>query len=563
MHEPAVHLRPIASDDYLSIETYQPVPVGVEIGKETAAEDDYDEFLIPEDRKLGVMSTALLIINRMVGTGIFSNPASVIRGTDSVGAALIFWVLGAFMTMAGLFVYLEFGTALPRSGGEKVYLERVYRKPVYLATCIFAVQFVLFAVSTSNSISFSSYVLFAATGDEKIGSWANRGIAVGIVTMVSCIHAFTPRAGIYIGNGLGAFKLVLLLFVICSGFSALGGHRKVPDPHNFSSFDGGSSRSSENDLSTSATAAGYATALLQVLYSYSGWENANYVLTEVRVPERTLKRAAPMATMIVMVCYILANVAYFAVFNKADMAQMDVILAAKFFEAVYGAGNFSSKVMPVFVAMSAMGNIFAQTFAMPRVKQELAKQGILPFSRFFSSDWPFQAPSTAILLHWIFSVVLILGSSTSDTYTFVTSIFIYSGNWIKLFLAIGLLYLTWTPSEEWARSRTTFRNYPPVTMFYTLSLLFTLAVPFVPNDDLKHIPYWVVPTLGTSMLFVGALYWFVWARVLPLFGFHVQHEVEIMQDGSERVRYHHSRPGGLRRRRRAGKFLRDHRPWAS
>ncbi|KKF95679.1 High-affinity methionine permease [Ceratocystis platani] len=488
MAESAIHLRPCAPN-YIPLDTDHSVPAGVEDNREDDNGDDFDVFRIPEDRKLGVMSTALLIVNRMVGTGIFSNPASVIKGTKSVGASLIFWVLGALMTLAGLFMYLEFGTALPRSGGEKVYCKG-------------------WQLDEPRDIRRDCHC---------------------------CIHAFMPHTGIYIGNVLGAFKLLLLLFVICSGFAALAGHREL-DPRNFSSFDGGTL--ADPDADTSATAAGYANALLQVLYSYSGWENANYVLTEVRNPERTLKRAAPIATIIVMTFYVLANIAYFAVFQRDTMAEEGIVLAPDFFKSVYGDNTFTSKVMPAFLSISAMGNIFAQIFAMPRVKQELAKQGILPFSRFFSSDWPSQAPSTAILLHWFFSVVLILGLSKPDTYTFMTNIFTYSDNWIKLFLAIGLLYLTWTPSEEWAKSRTTFRNYPPVTMFYVLSLLFTLGVPFVPNKDLGEIPYWVVPTLGTGMLFVGAAYWLVWAKVMPLLGYHVQHEIEVMHDGSERVRYH-------------------------
>lgn len=65
------------------------------------------------------------------------------------------------------------------------------------------------------------------------------------------------------------------------------------------------------------------------------------------------------------------------------------------------------------------------------VKQELAKEGILPFSKLWASDWPMQAPTGAIFLHWLFTVAFILGSQTSDVYTFVTNVFIYSGNWIK------------------------------------------------------------------------------------------------------------------------------------
>lgn len=74
---------------------------------------------------------------------------------------------------------------------------------------------------------------------------------------------------------------------------------------------------------------------------------------------------------------------------------------------------------------------------LPAVKQELAKEGILPLSKIWASDWPRQAPTGAIALHWLFTVVLILGSQTSDVYTFVTNVFIYSGNWIKRKCAVG------------------------------------------------------------------------------------------------------------------------------
>jgi L-type amino acid transporter 9 len=66
-----------------------------------------------------------------------------VAGVGSVGAALFLWVLGFLLSLCGLFVWLEFGCMFPRSGGEKVYLEAVYRRPKYLATVVFAVQAIL------------------------------------------------------------------------------------------------------------------------------------------------------------------------------------------------------------------------------------------------------------------------------------------------------------------------------------------------------------------------------------------------------------------------------------
>ncbi|KAK3322578.1 amino acid permease-domain-containing protein [Apodospora peruviana] len=516
---------------------------------ESTSLHEYHDFVYPEDRKLGTWSTAFLIINRVVGTGIFSTPSSIIRYTNSVGATLLFWVLGGVMTFA-LFVYLEFGTALPRSGGEKVYLERVYQKPRYLATCIFAVQFVLFATSTGGAISFSAYILRAANGHVTPGSWETRGIAIAALTVVCLIHAFLPRLGIWLSNGLGAFKLILLTLVVCTGWAALDGRMVRESPKNFSSFNGPDIVGDNDDsMDPTRSTAGYALALLQVMYSYSGWENANYVLTEVRDAPRTLRRAAPIAVSAVTILYVLANIAYFAAMSKAEIRDSNVLVGAAFFRNVWGDSPFVTRAMPVFIGLSSLGNVFAQSFAMPRVKQELAKEGILPFSRFWASDWPISTPTGAILLHWLLTAAFILGSQTTDVYTFVTNIFIYSGNWIKFFLGVGLLYLNFTPSERWAEQRTTFRSSPLLTLFWIIGLLFVLSAPFVPNELQDNIPFFVVPALGTSMLAIGTAYWLIWAKVLPGFGFHIQHEIVQMPDGSERVKYKRVKPKRMRRRK--------------
>jgi L-type amino acid transporter 9 len=103
-------------------------------------------------RYLGVTSCTLLIVGKIIGTGIFSTPSSILSGVGSVGASLMLWVLGFLLSFCGLFIWLEFGTMFPRSGGEKVYLEAVYRKPKYLATVIFAMNAILLGFSAAGCI---------------------------------------------------------------------------------------------------------------------------------------------------------------------------------------------------------------------------------------------------------------------------------------------------------------------------------------------------------------------------------------------------------------------------
>ena len=79
-------------------------------------------------------------VGRIIGTGIFSTPSSILSSVNSVGASLMLWVLGFVLSFCGLFVWLEFGTMIPCSGGEKVYLEAVYKETKFLATDIFVMK---------------------------------------------------------------------------------------------------------------------------------------------------------------------------------------------------------------------------------------------------------------------------------------------------------------------------------------------------------------------------------------------------------------------------------------
>lgn len=101
-------------------------------------------------RQIGVVSAVFLIFNRMIGTGIFATPSVILEMSGSVGLALIMWVAGMLVAAAGMAVYLEFGTGMPRNGGEKNYLEFVYRKPRFLTTGFYTGYVVLLGMFSES-----------------------------------------------------------------------------------------------------------------------------------------------------------------------------------------------------------------------------------------------------------------------------------------------------------------------------------------------------------------------------------------------------------------------------
>ncbi|KAL2191415.1 amino acid transporter [Thermothelomyces heterothallicus CBS 203.75] len=490
-------------------------------------EDDEIIGVRPGPAKIGVAGAVFLILNKMIGTGIFSTPSSIFAATGSVGISLLLWAVAGLLTLSGLGVYLEFGLAIPRSGGEKNYLERIFSRPRHLATSVFAVQIVLLGFSAGNALAFGRYVLLAV-GHPMPDGWVPRLIAVACITLVVLLHALLPRWGLRLTNALGIFKVLVLLLIVFSGFAALAGYRLVPDPHNFDDFWA----IEKGDGYGGGGAYAYATALLQVVYSYKGWENANYVMGELRNPQRTLKIAAPLAVVGITLLYVLANVAYFAAIPKAELAKSEVIVAGLFFRNMFGE-SAAARNLPALVALSNIGNVLAVSFAHSRVNQELAREGVLPWSKFWASTRPFKTPAASLFLHWIITVIVLVAPPPGPAYNFIVNLYTYPGAWINAFVAGGLIYLRLTKSENWSSP---WQTYLPVPVIFLCLNIFLVVTPFMPpNSDWNAdgYPYYAFPLVGTGVLLLGALYWLVWTWLWPEWTSFAVTDVLVLEEDGE------------------------------
>lgn len=216
-----------------------------EYGNEGATSDILDaETAIPTKdfgnsgrQKLGLLSAVSLIFNRIMGTGVFAAPSVILKSSGSVGLTFMMWIIGALVSAAGTAVYVEFGTGLPRNGGEKTYLEYIYRRPAFLMSCIYASYGILLGQVPAASIAFGGYALHTL-GYEQTSSNV-RIVACLCIVMCLFVHGVFPTIGIKLQDTLGMFKLVVLLLISVSGLFSLVG---IPgftvgevynQPHNF------------------------------------------------------------------------------------------------------------------------------------------------------------------------------------------------------------------------------------------------------------------------------------------------------------------------------------------
>ncbi|THU84242.1 APC amino acid permease [Dendrothele bispora CBS 962.96] len=463
-------------------------------------------------RQLGLFSAIILIFNRVIGTGIFATPSVILRTSGSVGVAFLMWLLGACIAAVGTAVYIELGTGLPRSGGEKNYLEFMYRRPNFLVTCAYSIYAVITGSAAANSIVFGEYLLHALALPPT--RWTTRIAAFLCLTFVLIMHGVFLKAGIKLQNSLGLFKLVILSVVAISGILCLLGVFEVQEgyekPDNL--------RWEKMWEGSRFEANAFVTGLYNVIWSFVGYQTANYALSEIRDPIRTIKRAAPIAMCGVTVVYLLVNLAYYAVVSKEDILGGKRVVAALFFRNLFG--EKTERALSLFIALSTLGNLLSGQFSQGRVVQELGREGLLPYSSFFASNKPFDAPFAGLFTQYVVSCAFALGVSPGDAYLFMISLSSYSSAIINTLVSIGLLLLyTKLPpfrSYEW---NPPFQAPRLVTVLFCISSLFLVILPMVPpkkgTKTYESLPYWSHVLTAYAVSLIGLTYWYIQTKWLP------------------------------------------------
>ncbi|KAF7534399.1 hypothetical protein G7054_g6249 [Neopestalotiopsis clavispora] len=507
-----------------------------------------------DEGKLGVISAINIIVGKTVGVGAYTIPPAIFDGVGSVGMTLLLWAVGSVISFCGLAVYLDLGTALPWSGGERVYLERIFRRPRMLATCMFAAYAVLLGFSAPQRHRPGRLRHVCPRRDPGPVERPGRG-----------------RARRH-GPVLHPRSLLIIAFVILCG--AVGGLRGVGRVENFQAGSVGARRldlpmDRDWTLSTAQRNFGniwsgastqpydYATALLKVIYCFRGYSTANQVLSDVKNPVRTLKVAAPAALGIVSFAYLALNVAFFLVVDKEDFRSSGIIVAGTFFRNLFGE-VVGGHILPLFVIVSAAGNIAATSFAQARVNEELAKDGLLPWSSFWTSAdetkkqmkttasppptitkvTPAAAPKQqqrseqhqqptvprrGLLLHWAVSVLVIIVPPPGKVYNFLVDLGGYPVSIISVAISLGLLYLRHSSSSSSSSSHngehqqpwtSPYRARSGAVVVFALCNCLLLVFPWVPpaggQGEGAGITYYAYPATALAVIGSGALYWCWW-----------------------------------------------------
>ncbi|RDA90328.1 hypothetical protein CP533_6002 [Ophiocordyceps camponoti-saundersi (nom. inval.)] len=312
-----------------------------------------------------------LIVGLIIGSGIFSSPSQVSSQVGSAGAALVVWVVAGILAWTGAASYAELGGAIPLNGGSQVYLAKTFGELAGFLFTWVAVLVLKPGGAAIIAIIMGDYLVRAVVGAdiETVDPWVHKTVALAGVVLVNLLNCVSTRVGTRVNDVLMLLKFVALLgvtvmgvVVAFTGYTLQGEVDVVWKTHDW--FAG-----------TSPDLSNWAVALYAGLWAFDGWDNTNYVVGEFRNPGRDLPRVMHTAMPLVILSYVLANVAYFLVL-PIDVINGSNTVAVKFGSRVLGRAG--ALVMALTVSASCFGALNSSTFTAGRLVYVAAKEGYIP-----------------------------------------------------------------------------------------------------------------------------------------------------------------------------------------
>jgi amino acid transporter len=323
-----------------------------------------------------------MIVGIVVGTGIFRLPSFVAGNVDSPNVFLLLWVAGGVASFVGALVYAELVSSFPSAGGDYHFLMRAYGRPV-----AFLFAWARMTVMQTGSIALVA-LLFGdyATQLLPLGAYSSGIYGAAAIVVLTALNV----VGTWQGKTAQNLLTMSIVVAMVTAFVASVAHPGVAPA------------ASTGTLSIGG-------AMILVLLTYGGWNEAAYLSGEIKDVRRNMVRALMVGIGVVTLLYVGINYAYVRVLGLDGLRSSEAI-GADLMRATLG--DAGAVILIVLVVAAALSTANATIFTGARTNFALGRDFSL-FRVLGSWKRDGETPANGLLLQAAIALLLLAGASVT------------------------------------------------------------------------------------------------------------------------------------------------------
>jgi len=409
----------------------------------------------PKKQAVSTWPAAALVVSNMIGIGVFTSLGFQVNSfsaalTGSVFPLIMLWLVGGVLALCGALCYAELATALPRSGGEYNFLSRIYHPAVGFCTGLCSATIGFAAPIAVSAQIFGQYLCRAFPAmAHVVPNNTEHAAAFLLVTLATAAHLRSLRfTGTFQATATAMTVLLIVAFVIF-GFSTAPAQPVTFLPH-------------ASDWSLLLSGA-FGSSLIWVMYSYSGWNAAAYIVEEVLNPAKALPRALILGTAFVMMLYVAVNGVFL---YTTPLALLNGRLEVAHIAGTQIFGPAGARITSALICVGLVANVSGMMWVGSRVSEAIG--ATYPVLGILGRTSRTRVPYVALLYQ--FAVVFVLLFFKPDSVVnYVGSVLLF---W-SLLAVLGVIVLRYREPSLPRPYRTW--GYPVTPIIFAIITLFCLV----------------------------------------------------------------------------------------
>lgn len=368
-------------------------------------------------RTLDLKDAISIVAGSMIGSGIFIVSSHIAQDTNSALLLILIWVLAGFITMLGSLSYGELSSTIPAEGGQYIYLKKIFSKKIafiYGWTLFLVIQTGTLAAVNIALAKFLGLIFPSISSNIKLIEIGNYSLsiqqifAVIMVLFITFINSRGIKAGVLVQNIFTLTKVIsivaIILIGIFFGFSVETIISNFSFNHNHINFD-------FNTLKIIFT------SIVGALFASITWNNVTFITSEIKKPEKNIKKALFIGTLLVISLYFLLNMIYLTSL-PIDLIKdsPEGIVVAQLMQTIFD--SKALKIIAIVIAISAFGCANGMILTGSRVYYKMAKDRVF-FRSLAYIDRKTKVPQNSLWLQCFWICILIMWGSYAQLLDYV------------------------------------------------------------------------------------------------------------------------------------------------